>query len=156
MIRLPTHLLLQLLQKSSGEGSICVDPTCRLNLNLPLCLFVFLLHSSYKAPQDIHPDSSVKAPKTNDDIPRAEDTPSPDTLKSESRAIKPQSLSGTKSSPNLAKAPSPQKASPSKVIPSSNPIENPQSSKLAESPQDHSTKPLISWTRFCWRSSYWW
>jgi hypothetical protein len=30
-IRLPNHLLLQLLRKVSGEGSISADPTGRLN-----------------------------------------------------------------------------------------------------------------------------
>jgi hypothetical protein len=41
MIRLPTHLLLQLLRKVSGEGSISADPTGRLNWNLPLCWVLF-------------------------------------------------------------------------------------------------------------------
>jgi hypothetical protein len=86
---------------------------------------IFLLHPFYRAPQDIHPDSSTKAPETRDEIPRAEDALSLDNPKSESTTDEPQCASGTKSSPNLAKAPSPEKASPSQVIPSLDPIENP-------------------------------
>jgi hypothetical protein len=37
MIRLPTHLLLQLLQKVPGEGSISTDKIGRLNWIPPLC-----------------------------------------------------------------------------------------------------------------------
>jgi hypothetical protein len=41
MIWLPTHLLLQLLRKVPGEGSISVDLIGRLNWNLPLCWVLF-------------------------------------------------------------------------------------------------------------------
>jgi hypothetical protein len=85
----------------------------------------------------------VKAPETVDEIPRAEDTLSPDALKSGSTAHEPQSLSGTKSSPNPAKALSPQKASPSKATPSLNLFQNPQSFEPAESPK---TTPLSTWS----------
>jgi hypothetical protein len=44
-------------------------------------------------------------------------------------------VSGTKSSPNLAKPLSPEKASPSQAIPGPNPIENPQSPESVESPK---------------------
>jgi hypothetical protein len=83
----------------------------------------------------------MKASETRDEIPRAEDTPNPDALKFESIADEPQSASGTKSSPNLAKDLSLEKTSPSQAIPSPNPIENPQSPELAESPKTTPPSP---------------
>jgi hypothetical protein len=83
----------------------------------------------------------VKAPETIDKIPRAEDTPSPDDQKSESTTDEPQSVSGTKSSPNLAKALSPENPSPGQAIPSLNPIENPQSPESTESPKTTPPSP---------------
>jgi hypothetical protein len=73
----------------------------------------------------------VKAPETSDKIPRAED----------STTHEPQSPSGTKSSPNLLKALTPQKASPGTTIPSPSPIENPHSSELAHSPNTTPPSP---------------
>jgi hypothetical protein len=83
----------------------------------------------------------VKAHETTNDIPRVEDTLCPDAQKSESTSDEPQSLSGTKTLPNLAKAPSLKKASPCKAIPSLNPTVNPQSSELAESPKTTPPSP---------------
>jgi hypothetical protein len=83
----------------------------------------------------------VQAPEAGDEIPRVEDTPSPDAPKFESKTDEPQILSVTKSSPNPTKAPSPQKASPSKVTPSLNPFGNPQSSFPAESPKNTPQSP---------------
>jgi hypothetical protein len=78
--------------ESTGGGTISFDLTGRLNWNLPLCWFCFfLLQPSYRTPWDIFPDSSVKGPKSSDEIPKGEDNPS---------------LSATKSSPHMSKAPS--------------------------------------------------
>jgi hypothetical protein len=62
----------------------------------------------------------VKALESSDKIPNGEDNPS---------------LSGTKSSPHLSKALSPQNASPRIAILGPCPMENPQSSELVESPK---------------------
>jgi hypothetical protein len=83
----------------------------------------------------------MQAPEVGDEIPRAEDTSSPDAPKFESRVDEPQILSGTKSSPNASKALSPEMASPSKATPSLNPFENPQSSFPAESPKNTPPNP---------------
>jgi hypothetical protein len=62
----------------------------------------------------------MKAPESSDEIPKGEDKPIP---------------SGTKSSSHLPKAPSPQNSSPRTTILGLCPMENPQSSELAESPK---------------------
>jgi hypothetical protein len=103
MIRLPTHLLLQLLQKVLGEGSISADPIGRLNWNLPLAdsaqyaRFFFLLHLSYKTPWDIFPDSSIKDPESIDKIPKGANN---------------SSLSGTKVHPTCQKIGAPRMLHP--------------------------------------------
>jgi hypothetical protein len=86
-------------------------------------------------PWDIFLDSSAKAPEASDEIPKGEDNLSHDAPKYESTAGEPQSLSGTKSSPHLSKAPSPQNACPSTGFPGPRPMENPQSPEWAESPK---------------------
>jgi hypothetical protein len=50
MNQLPTHLLLQLFQKVAGGGSISGSPTGKLNLNLSLCLDVFLTSPVVQGP----------------------------------------------------------------------------------------------------------
>jgi hypothetical protein len=50
MIQLPTHLLLQLLRKVTGEGSISADPTGKLSWNLLLCWVLFLTSSAVQVP----------------------------------------------------------------------------------------------------------
>jgi hypothetical protein len=50
MNQLPTHLLLQLLQKVPGEGSISSTPIGKLNLNHSLFLVVFLTSPVVQGP----------------------------------------------------------------------------------------------------------
>jgi hypothetical protein len=81
-------------------------------------------------PQDISPDSFVKAIETSDEISRVEDTLSSRAPKSESRANEPQSPSGTKCSPNLVKTLSPLKYSRRNAIPIPDPTENLQRTEM--------------------------
>jgi hypothetical protein len=110
-------------------------------LCLSLCLVNFLLHPSHRAPQDINPDSSMKAPEISGENLRAEEPLSPNAPKTDFKAPEPPSPSGTKSSPNPTKAPSPQKPSPSKTTPSLNPLETPLSPELAKSPKTTPPSP---------------
>jgi hypothetical protein len=71
---LPTHLLLQLLRKVFGEGSISGTPIGKLNLNHSLCLVVFLTSPVIQGPTGYLSDSSAKAPETSAEIPSVEDT----------------------------------------------------------------------------------
>jgi hypothetical protein len=85
-----------------------------------LVSFFFLLQPSYRTPWDIFPDSFAKGLESSDEIPKGEDNPS---------------LSATKSSPHVSKAPSSQNASPGTMIPGLCPMDNPWNSEMAESPK---------------------